>query len=196
MSGESQNPQPFLSTARLWLRRLQTDDGPALCAYRSLPEVARYQGWETWGPGDSSRLIAGQRNARPGVAGTWFQLAFIEQVSGKLIGDCGLHCLEDDPRQIELGITLSPDYQGRGYAEEGLRSVIEFVFGTLNMHRISAVTGAENHAAAALFRRLGFRQEAHFIEHRWYKGHWDSEFVFGLLQREWAVARQAHGLGV
>jgi RimJ/RimL family protein N-acetyltransferase len=32
---------------------------------------------------------------------------------------------------------------------------------------------------------MGFRREAHFIEHRWYKGYWDSEYVFGLLKREW-----------
>jgi RimJ/RimL family protein N-acetyltransferase len=50
---------------------------------------------------------------------------------------------------------------------------------------VSAVTDAENGPAAAVFRRIGFRQEAHFVEHVWFKGRWGSELVFGLLRGEW-----------
>jgi RimJ/RimL family protein N-acetyltransferase len=54
---------------------------------------------------------------------------------------------------------------------------------------VAAVTDAENRPAAALFRRLEFRQEAHFLEHVWFKGAWGSEFVFALLRREWEERR-------
>ena len=63
--------------------------------------------------------------------------------------------------------------------------MLRYVFEALGKHRARAVTDAENDAAARLFRRLGFRQEAHFVEHLWYKGQWGSEFVFALLRREW-----------
>jgi len=66
-------------------------------------------------------------------------------------------------------------------------AIVHFVFATLGKHRVSAITDAENHAAAALFRRLGFRQKAHHVEHRRYKGHWASEIVFALLRREWEL---------
>ncbi|MBA4019443.1 MAG: N-acetyltransferase [Pirellula sp.] len=181
---------PFLSTPRLLLRRLQSGDAEALCSYRSLPEVARYQSWESFGPDDAARLIDDQRDREPGISGTWFQVALIERETESMVGDCGLHCREDDPRQMEFGITLAPSRQGRGYAAEALACLLDFVFGTLGKHRVSAITDAENAAAAALFRRLGFRQEAHFVEHRWYKGYWDSEFVFGLLRREWELRSQ------
>lgn len=176
-----------LSSARLLLRRLQRDDAAALCAYRSLPEVARYQSWESFGLEDAARLIDGQCDSEPGIPGTWFQLAIVERATESMVGDCGLHCRQDDPRQVEVGITLAPSYQGRGYASEAVGCLVDFVFGTLGKHRVLAITDAENHAAASLFRRFGFRQEAHFIEHRWYKGYWDSEFVFGLLRREWEL---------
>lgn len=176
-----------LSSPRLRLRRLQDGDAEALCSYRSLPEVAKYQGWESFGPDDAVRLIENQRHSEPDVPGTWFQLAIVERATETMVGDCGLHCRQDDPRQMEVGITLAPNHQGRGYATEALVCLLDFVFGTLGKHRVSAVTDAENCAAASLFRRLGFRQEAHFVEHRWYKGYWDSEFVFGLLRREWQL---------
>lgn len=187
----SQLFQNGLSSSRLILRRLERGDAAAICEYRSLPEVARYQSWESFGPDDAARLIEGQREIEPSIPGTWLQLAIVEKATGVLVGDCGLHCRKDDPRQMELGVTLAPSHQGRGYATEALGCVIDFVFGTLGKHRISAITDAENHRAASLFRHLGFRREAHFVEHLWFKGHWGSEFVFGLLRREWEL-RQAN----
>ncbi len=180
----------FLSTPRLLLRPLHRGDAGSLCSYRSLPEVARYQSWDSFGPDDAARLIEDQRDREPAVPGTWFQVAIVEKVTERMMGDCGLHCRLDDPRQMEFGITLAPSHQGRGYATEALGCLLHFVFATLGKHRVSAVTDAENHAAASLFRRLGFRQEAHHVEHRWYKGYWDSEFVFALLRREWELRSQ------
>jgi RimJ/RimL family protein N-acetyltransferase len=153
-----------LSSARLLLRRLHRDDAEALCAYRSLPEVARYQSWYSFGPEDAARLIESQLTAEPDVPGTWFQLALVEAASGIVIGDCGLHCREEDGRQMEMGITLSSLHQGHGYATEALECVLDYLFGRLHKHRVFASTDALNGPAAALFQRLGFRQEAHFVE--------------------------------
>ena len=153
--------------------------------YRSLPAVAQFQSWESFGPDDAARLIADQAGVRPDTPGTWLQLALVLLESGKVVGDCGIHFRLDEPRQVELGITLAPAHQGRGLATEALNSVLGYVFDSLDKHRASAVTDAENHAAADLFRRLGFRQEAHFVEHVSFKGAWGSEYLFALLHREW-----------
>lgn len=176
-----------MPTSRLLLRRLQKTDAEVLCAYRSLPEVARFQSWDTFGPDDAARLLDDQQDRDIGIQGTWLQVGIVEAGTGQLIGDCGLHCLSDEPRQFEIGITLSPSRQGHGYASEALERLLHYLFTVLNARRIFAVTDALNDSAAALFRRLGFRQEAHHIEHRAFKGTWTSEFVFALLAREWEM---------
>lgn len=184
----SQRFPSSLATPRLLLRRLQRADAQALCAYRSLPEVARYQSWETFGPEDAARLLDDQQDRDIGTPGTWLQVALVETTTGQLIGDCGLHCLADEPQQFEIGITLAHDQQGKGYATEALQCLLHHLFTALSARRITATTDALNTSAAALFRRLGFRQEAHHIEHRPYKGTLTSELVFALLAREWVDA--------
>jgi RimJ/RimL family protein N-acetyltransferase len=182
-----------LLSPRLRLRRLRPEDGAAICEYRSLPDVARYQSWTSFTPDDAARLIAEQSRITPNTPGTWLQLLLTTLEVGRIVGDCGIHFLAEDARQVELGITLSSAYHGRGLATEALASVLQYVFDSLGKHRARAVTDAENHAAANLFLRLGFRREAHFVEHLWYKGDWGSEFVFAMLQREWrASASSSH----
>ncbi len=184
---------PFteLCSARLVLRRLRPGDESVLCAYRSLPEVARFQSWDTYGPQEAARLVAEQSGHGPDVPGTWFQFAITRATDGTLVGDCGLHFLREDPRQVELGITLSPAHQGQGLAAEALGLVLDYLFGQLGKHRVMATTDADNEAAAALFVRLGFRREGHFVENVWFKDRWGSEFSFALLRREWEQRRAA-----
>ncbi|WP_265595566.1 GNAT family N-acetyltransferase [Verrucomicrobium sp. BvORR106] len=181
-----------MTTRRLHLRRLHRADAQALCAYRSQPEVARYQSWTTYGPDDAARLLDDQQDRDIGTPGTWLQVAIVETSSGHLVGDCGLHCLEDEPQQFEIGITLAHDHHGKGYATEALECLLHYLFTTLSARRITATTDVLNEPAAALFRRLGFRQEAHHIEHRPYKGTLTSEFVFALLSREWTARSHSH----
>src|SRR5438132_70284 len=95
-----------LRSPRLCLRRLRPEDAPALAGYRSLPDVARFQGWDSFGPDDAARLIAGQAEVVPDTADTWLQLALVRLESGGVVGDCGIHFRRDEPRQVELGITV------------------------------------------------------------------------------------------
>jgi RimJ/RimL family protein N-acetyltransferase len=180
-----------LRSARLLLRRLRPDDAEAMCAYRSLPEVARYQYWDSFGPDDAARLIEEQAGAEPNIPGTWFQLAIVKADTGCMIGDCGLHCRKEDSRQMEIGITIAPRHQGRRCADEAIECLLDYVFGILEKHRVFASLDVLNRPAIALCRRMGFRQEAHLVENLWFKGAWGSEYVYAMLKREWeARSRQ------
>lgn len=172
-----------LASKRLTMRRLHPDDAAALCAYRSLPEVARYQSWESFGPHEAAKLIEGQSGQEPGVPGTWFQLAIVETATKGMIGDCGLHCLSHDPHQFEIGITIAPQAQHRGYAVETLDCLLTFVFDQLGGQSVLATTDTLNASAAALFRRLGFRQ-APMVKSVWLKGQMGGEFMFVLTKDE------------
>jgi RimJ/RimL family protein N-acetyltransferase len=173
-----------LRTQRLQLRRPRHEDAVAMSNYCGLPEVAKYQSWTTFGLADATQLIVDQQAIQPATPDSWLQLMIVLADANQPIGDCGIHFLSN-AQHVELGITLDPNHQHGGFACEALEGVLHCVFGALNMRRASATTDAENEPARRLFQRLGFRQEAHFIESVWFKGTWGSEYLFAMLQSEW-----------
>ena len=179
----------YFETQRLLARSFVTTHAEAFGAYRADPDVARYQSWSDFTPEDARTLVASLEGEEPGVPGQWFQIALEARDSGVLVGDLALHIEEDEPRSAEVGFTLAPAEQGKGYATEALTGYLDWLFATFSLHRLHAVTDARNAPAAALLERVGFRREGHLVENVFFKGAWGSEFLFGLLDHEWRARR-------
>jgi len=175
-----------LETPRLILRPFNEADLEAFSAYRSDPEVARYQSWEApFTLEQAAAFIREMQSIRPGTPGEWYQLAIERKTTPGLIGDCAFHILAHDPRQAEIGFSLARAFHGQGYATEAVRCLLDYLFGELDLHRVTAICDAENHASAQLLERVGMRREGHFIENVWFKGAWGSEYAYAILQKEW-----------
>ena len=173
-----------LESERLILRSFENRDLDEFVAYRADPEVARYQGWENFTIDDGKRFIKDMSAAEIDVPGTWFQIALVLKESDQLVGDLAVHT-HDDARQVEVGFTLSSQFQGQGYAAEALRRFLTYLFVELDKHRVIAITDAENLAAQRLLEKLCFRLEAQYVDNVWFKGSWGSEHLYAMLQREW-----------
>ena len=174
-----------LLTRRLALRQLCLSDVGAMFDYRSRPDVARFQTWEPQSLEQVRSFIASFLDLEPDTPGAWFQLAITLRESGLLIGDCGLHFPVGETRQAEVGITLSPAYQGQGYATEALEAVLDYLLVTLGKHRVCATVDPRNQPSVTLLKRVGMRQEAHLRESLWFKGAWADDLIFAVLEREW-----------
>jgi RimJ/RimL family protein N-acetyltransferase len=176
----------YFETARLRARSFEPRDVAPFAAYRADPDVARYQSWSDYTLADAEELVASLEGQQPGVPGEWFQIALEDKESGELVGDLAFHLDADEPRQAEIGFTLAPARQGRGYATEAVTALLDWAFPTFGLHRVVAVADALNTASAALLLRVGMRQEAHHVENVFFKGAWGSELEFAVLAREWA----------
>jgi RimJ/RimL family protein N-acetyltransferase len=172
-------------TRRLKLTPLVASDAPAMFAYRSDPEVCRYQSFEPGTLGDVEAFIGSLQSHAFDSAGTWFQFAIRLQESGQLIGDLGTYFDADDPSQVEIGFTVAPACQGHGYGTEAVIGVLDYLFGPLDKHRVFASVDPRNARSVALLKRVGMRQEAHFLKSLWFKGEWVDDLVFGILASEW-----------
>ena len=77
-----------IRTDRFDMRRFREDDLPAMVGYRSDPQVARYQSWDSdWSTKDAVQFLAGQQGVAIGQRGEWVQLAIEERATGRLCGD-------------------------------------------------------------------------------------------------------------
>jgi RimJ/RimL family protein N-acetyltransferase len=174
-------------TERLVLRLLQPEDVPAFAAYRADPEVARYQGWDSYTLADGERLVAGQRGVDLGDTGPWVQVAAVDRATGALRGDCAVRVVDDQPRTAELGVTFAPASQGRGLAAEALGALVTLLFAEHGLHRVYARADDRNVAVHRLLERLGFRCEARLVEADWFKGKWTTLRTYAVLRREWGA---------
>lgn len=181
-----------IETPRLRLRQFQAADLPTFAAYRSDPETARYQYWETpYTLEQAEQFLERMTHVTPGTPGEWLQLALTLRDGGEMVGDCAFCVPADDTRQAELGYTLAPAHRGRGYATEGARALLGYLFVTYQLHRVFSRCDAENTPSARVLERIGMRREAHFVENSWFKGRWGSEFTYAILRREWQAQADA-----
>jgi len=133
---------------------------------------------------DALEILEGQQALVPNTPDSWQQFALELKSTGELLGDCALHTLKDE-RQVEIGYTLAPQNQGKGYMTEAITGLLDYVFLELNKHRAIAEMDALNAASARLAERLGFRREAHYVQDVLFKGAWGDSFVYAILRDEW-----------
>jgi [ribosomal protein S5]-alanine N-acetyltransferase len=174
-----------IPTRQLHIRHLQLSDLSNFFLYRSNPEVTKYQGFDVMTMEQAKEFIIDNATKRFGKAGEWVQYGIENIKEKKLIGDCAIKLDPYDTRLTEIGITISHQEQQKGFAKEALSGVLTYLFNQKNIHRVSVTIDTENTASVNLFRGLGFRQEAHFIENIFFKGKWGSEYQFAILKREW-----------
>jgi RimJ/RimL family protein N-acetyltransferase len=171
---------------RVALRRFHPDDVAMFVAYRSDEQVARFQSWAAPYPREEGeRFIRAIAKDHPDTPGEWFQFAVALRSTGQLIGDCAAMPDADDPRQCEVGFTIAAGYQGRGYATEAVRLLLDYLFTVRGKHRITAYCDSRNTASIALLERLAMRREGHLRESTWAKGEWTDDLVYALLRDEW-----------
>ena len=174
-----------IETERLRLRPIEPDDAAAIFAYHSLPEVAEFQFWEPRTSEDIAALVvewAGQSAIETEGA---IVLAAVQKENGVLIGDVVLRVTDAPARQGTFGYTFHPASQGNGFATEAARKLLQLGFETFGLHRMFARCDARNTASWRVMERLGMRREAHFREHALFKGGWDEEFYYAMLEDEW-----------
>jgi RimJ/RimL family protein N-acetyltransferase len=176
-----------LHTARLVLRTMTPDDVDDIYDYQARADVCRYLMFEPRTRDEVAEKLAKYSTAHAlNGEGDFWQLA-IERAgdSGRVIGDVYFAIKSVANATGEIGWTLHPDFAGNGYMTEAAGAVLNIAFCRLGLHRVRAELDARNSASIALCRRLGMREEAHFVEDLWFKGAWGDTAVYAILDHEW-----------
>jgi RimJ/RimL family protein N-acetyltransferase len=137
------------------LRRFQAGDLARFQAYRSDPELARFQGWCTMTEDDARGFVDEMAAVARLVPGDWVQLAIADAATDQLIGDVGLY-LAADGCEAEVGFTLCREAQGQGHATAAAMLATRLLFECSKADRVRGVTDARNAASIRVLERAGF----------------------------------------
>ena len=142
----------LLSTERLVLRPVTTDDHAAVLAHWTQPDVRRFL---FDGAALSGVEVAETIDESIGdFAARGFGVWLIELGStADLIGTAGLRPLGGSG--LEIFYSLAPGAWGHGYATEAARAVVEYGLGPLGLPEVLAEVDEGNAASVAVVRRLG-----------------------------------------
>ncbi len=137
------------------VRLFREDDVAAFLAYRSDPELARYQGWSPMSGGEARAFVARMARATELVAGDWIQLAIAHASTDVLLGDLGIF-LAGDLARGEVGFTLAASGQGQGHATRAVSAACELLFAVNGSLEVYGVTDTRNTASMGVLERAGF----------------------------------------
>lgn len=79
--------------------------------------MARYQGWDApYAIEQAKEFVTTMATAQTDVPGDWLQIAVARTGDGSLVGDVRWLHRRNEARTVEIGFTIAPERQGRGYA--------------------------------------------------------------------------------
>lgn len=119
----------------------------------------------------------------------WLTLTIIEKSSGTKIGVTGFYPQWEPYQQAELGFLLSPEFQGKGFAKESTRAVVEYAFNKCNFHKVIATVTEGNTPSFNLLKGLGFIHEGTIRDNFKLGGHWRNDLKLGLLKPEFSIKK-------
>ncbi|MBU5439129.1 GNAT family N-acetyltransferase [Tissierella sp. MSJ-40] len=173
-----------LKTDRLLLHQITEEDFEFLIKLETRPENKKY---EMEGIPQKDSIIKRCKGFIESTRGLPEEGAIryiVYNEKNEMIGDVSLTCNWEKTKEWEIGYAFLSEYWGNGYATEAVRSVINFAFKELRIHKLMAFINSENTRSVALAKRIGMVQEGHMREARLIDGKWNDEFVFTLLETD------------
>ena len=79
----------------------------------------------------------------------------IEKTTGQPVGTCSLHH-RPGINGIDIGYALLPEFEGKGYATEGAKTMIALTFKVYEQSLVNAIANEHNRASCHLLEKLGF----------------------------------------
>lgn len=174
----------FLTATRVLLRPLTEEDcaGPYLEWFND-PEVCGFNGHHYF-PYTYSAALAYVREVC--ASRTDMVLAIVERAGNRHVGNIALQRIDFLSRSAEFSIVIgAKDCWGKGYGKEAARLLLDHGFVTLNLHRISCGTVAENVPMMRLAASLGMQQEGRRRQALYKNNRYLDVVEYGVLRDEY-----------
>ena len=142
-----------LETCRLILRPFtETDAEDVFINWASDPQVTQYLTWPAHPNAEVTRKVVSDWVSGYADGGN-FNWAIEWKETGRVIGGISVVRLEEATDEAEIGYCLGRAFWGRGIMPEALRAVMDYLFDTAEINRISAGHDVNNPKSGRVMER-------------------------------------------
>jgi RimJ/RimL family protein N-acetyltransferase len=182
-------PASLLRGERIRLTALSEDDASTIARWDENSQFLRLYGARPARPRSEVEITQWLQNLRNDDRTIAFAIRPLD--GDELLGTLELDGILWPHRVCGIGIAIGDRANwGCGYGYEAAQLGLAFVFGELNLHRVTGTVFSYNQRSVALIEKLGFRHEGTFREFLERDGERHDMLLYGLLRSEWEARRQ------
>ncbi len=174
-----------LETKRLILKNITWNDVQAIHEMNSFKEVAAFNTIgipkDIWETKNALRTIIEPKLDREKTQFIW---VLRKKKTNQFIGEIGLTLAATRFKMGEIHYSLHPNYWNQGYAIEAVKSVINYCFEELKLHRIEAGVATENSKSIKLLEKVGMLREGLKRKILPIKGKWTDNYHYAILEND------------
>ncbi|NIZ00147.1 GNAT family N-acetyltransferase [Thalassospira lucentensis] len=108
----------------------------------------------------------------------------VEEDTGAFVGVFRLDAIDLQNRNAMVGLDITPEKRGLGYATITFEAMFNYLFGAMGLHRLSLVTMVNNTVAVNLYKKLGFVEEGLHKEAIYRDGSFVDLRAFALVKQK------------
>ena len=109
----------------------------------------------------------------------WF---FIEKKNGIKIGFVS-HFLSAS--ETEIGYNIVPSERNKGYANEAIQIIVDYLFLSKDIMRVQAKAVTENVPSWKALEKAGFKREGILRRTFYCRGKWRDDCIYSIIREEW-----------
>ena len=110
----------------------------------------------------------------------------IETREGRHIGHVRLFAVSAEDRSAKVAIFIGdPEFRSKRYGSDAMRTLLQFAFEEMNLHRVELDVWDYNERAMASYRKCGFVEEARLRQAHYEGGVYHDAIVMAVLRDGW-----------
>lgn len=182
---------PVLTAGGVTLRDLQCSDALSLFDMLSTEEVARFISPPPTTVEGFERFIAWTHQER--AAGRYACFAVVPDGLTRAVGIFQIRAMEPGFSIAEWGFAIGSPFWGTGVFINAARSIVEFAFETIGVHRLEARSAVENGRGNGALSKVGAVKEgvlrSSFLRH----GRYLDQVLWSIVREDWRQAKAVWG---
>ena len=180
---------PVLRGESITLRELRLSDAPALLAMLTSEEVARFISPPPATVDGFERFIRWTQGERQ--AGRYVCFGIVPRGFDTVVGIFQVRQMDPGFSTAEWGFAMGSAFWGRGLFVEGAELILDFVFGTIGVHRLEARAAVRNGRGNGALRKLGAVQEGVLRGSLLRNGEYLDQVLWAILDSDHAAQARA-----